>query len=104
MATVTVRLIGGLNKSLETVSEQTGIPKASLILYAQNDRLRIGIELDADLFQTKGAEPVRFTLRMPDSLKKLLEDAASESKVSVNWAVNVCVYQFNQLFWKSYRS
>lgn len=103
MATITVRIYPPLNDSLEKVSFQTGIPKSSLILYALNDTLRKnktieGLDYDPD----SKREPIRFTLRMPDHLKLLLEETANENDISVNSLVNRSVYLFYILHWSSY--
>ncbi len=103
MATLTVRILGDLNKVLDELSEKTGILKSSLILYALNDRLRRGNFPKGDLFTVTGQVPVRITLRLPDALKELLEAAAKANDVSVNFMVNKCIYDVNLLYWRTYQ-
>ncbi|HBF6217480.1 hypothetical protein ACP3UY_16535 [Clostridioides difficile] len=103
MTTITARIFIPLNESLDKISFQTGIPKSSLILYALNDILRKdetveGLECVSD----KTEENIRFTLRMPEHLKSLLEQTAKDNKISVNTLVNHCIYLFYVLHWSSY--
>lgn len=103
MANTTVRIPPILNDNLEKVSYQTGIPKSSLILYALNDRLRLNksfqgfeyIPIDTD-------NSIRFTLRMPDHLKALLQEKSLENNISTNQLINECVYHFYVLYWQEY--
>ncbi|EGT4600658.1 hypothetical protein DFW26_14520 [Clostridioides difficile] len=103
MTTITARIFIPLNETLEKISFQTGIPKSSLILYALNDTLRKneiieGLECVTD----KNEENVRFTLRMPEHLKLLLENIAKDNDISVNTLVNHCIHLFYVLHWSSY--
>lgn len=105
MATITVRIYPPLNDSLNVVSEQTGIPKSSLILYALNDQLRLKKNfegLDYDQISGKADESIRFTLRLPDSLKELLQEASAANNISTNQLINECVNHFRMLYWMSY--
>lgn len=103
MAAITARIHPKLNSYLETVAEQTGIPKTSLILYALNDQLRRENFKISDLYLTRTDQPeIRFTLRMPDNLKLLLEHTAEKEKCSINFLVNLCIYNVHLLFWSAY--
>ncbi|HBG5343829.1 TPA: hypothetical protein KQG29_001188 [Clostridioides difficile] len=103
MATITARIFPPLNESLEKVSFQTGIPKSSLILYALNDTLRKNNSIEGlEYIPDKNEENIRFTLRMPEHLKFLLEKTAKDNNVSVNALVNHCIRLFYVLHWSSY--
>ncbi|HBG7355540.1 TPA: toxin-antitoxin system HicB family antitoxin [Clostridioides difficile] len=103
MATITARIFPPLNESLEKVSFQTGIPKSSLILYALNDTLRKNNSIEGlEYISDKNEENIRFTLRMPEHLKLLLEKAAKNNNISVNALVNHCIHLFYVLHWSSY--
>ncbi|MDO4438581.1 MAG: ribbon-helix-helix domain-containing protein [Eubacteriales bacterium] len=105
MATITVRIYPALYESLNTVSEQTGIPKSSLILYALNDQLRLKNnfeELDYSPVSGKSDDSIRFTLRLPDSLKELLQTASAANNISTNQLINECVNHFKVLYWQAY--
>ncbi|MDI7818412.1 hypothetical protein QMM58_18805 [Clostridioides difficile] len=103
MTTITARIFIPLNETLEKISFQTGIPKSSLILYALNDTLRKNeIIEELECVTDKNEENVRFTLRMPEHLKLLLENIAKDNNISVNTLVNHCIYLFYVLHWSSY--
>lgn len=102
---VTVRIYTPLDKHLEIVSFQTGIPKSSLILYAVNHYLRSGYsieELDYIGVDGKPTETKRFTLRMPEHLKQLIDTAAKKAGVSLNGLINQCVYHLSITSWSGY--
>lgn len=105
MTTFTVRIYPPLNESLDKVSEQTGIAKSSLILYALNDQLRLQKHfegVDFDSLSVRSDESVRFTLRMPESLKTLLQEASIQNGISVNQLINECVNHFRIQYWSAY--
>lgn len=104
MATITVRIHPMVNEWLETVSSQTGLTKSAIILYSMNDTLRRDrgtLDLQKVQIVAKG-KPIRFTLRMPISLKALAERRAKEADITVNSLVTYCLYRAWTLYWSSY--
>lgn len=104
MASMTVRIHPYFNDWLEKISAQTGLTKSAIILYAMNDVLRGGKgkdKLEGVQVFIKG-DPIRFTLRMPDSLKALAERRAKESGLTMNALVTYCLYQMKVLYWSDY--
>lgn len=105
MSTLTTRVYKPLNEALEKVSNMTGIIKSNLILYAINDRLQFyddfkGLEyrsLDTDVDSC-----VRFTLRIPEHLKKLLQETAKSNNISMTSLINECIYSVNAIYWSNY--
>ena len=102
MATITIRLMSSLNEDLNRLSEETGILKSSLILYAINENLRLRINPDIGEIHPS-ANLVRMTLRIPDNLKSLLEAYAKSKNVSANTLVNNFVYIQSGVIWDSYK-
>lgn len=101
MATITTRIYPQLNENLEDVSFQTGIPKSSLILYAVNETLRKNNKVE-EFECISDKENIRFTLRMPEHLKLLLEETSKDTNISINSLINSCVHSFYVLNWTSY--
>ncbi|WAW15246.1 ribbon-helix-helix domain-containing protein [Peptostreptococcus equinus] len=103
MDNITTRIPIDINENLEKVSQQTGIPKSSLILYAINDCLRLRKDIDMPKFDFSNEDFVRFTLRMPEHLKKELAITASERNTSINSLIVAYVDLFDLLYWDCYR-
>ena len=105
MASMTIRLYPQLSSCLDRVSEQTGILRSSLILYALNDQLRLNKIIENDRLTAAPADQsIRIALRLPDALKKLLADVAAENQMSANHLVNYCIYMCDLSYWSRYSS
>lgn len=95
MTTITIRLFPQLNKLLDDISLQTGIVKASLILFAINVSLRkeyAAKEMYLDAPCTE--DTIRSTLRLPTNIKSSLEKKSKEYNISVNTLINQYIYIF----------
>lgn len=106
MATITIRVHPYFNEWLEKISSQTGLTKTAIIIYAMNDTLRRDNgknPLEAvEIVSNKEETPVRFTLRMPESLKNLAFRRAKESGLTMNALVTYCIYRAKTLYWSDY--
>lgn len=98
MAILTVRLLPTINTYLEKMSEDTGIPKSSLILFAVHHICFHNMSLSLP----KGVpEPsIRFSLRMPDHVKEDVLAHANARNMSVNAFINACVHFAIVVWWE----
>ena len=104
MATITIRILSHLDKALNTLSEETGILKSSLILYSINDCLRLGrMDNFAEIHPSAKESLVRMTLRIPDDLKTLVETVAKKHRISANTLINNCIFETEGIYWSAYK-
>lgn len=104
MATMTIRILSHLDRTLNKLSAETGILKSSLILYAINDRLRFGSQSDyLEIHPTAEQNLVRVTLRLPDELKTLVETIAKKNNISANTLINNCIDSTDGIYWSAYK-
>lgn len=81
MISLTIRLIADINESLNRIVQETGIVKASFILYILNQKLNCDSIRVKTSLSFRGQQIVRTTLRLPDALRVKLESAAEESHI-----------------------
>lgn len=99
MANISVNLDGMLHQILQEFSQQTGVPKNSLILYAISKHLAVETPF---VVSYKFPTQVRSDLRVPDEVKERLEKYCRVSQISMVSAVNNILFRFltsNDLQW-----
>jgi len=94
---MTVRLLPAINEHLERLAEDTGIPKASLILFAIHHICLHNMPVA--LPDNVSAPSVRFSLRMPDHVKKNVVEHAKAREMSTNTFINAAIFHVSTVWW-----
>lgn len=97
---ITFRTSPEINDRLNIISEISGIPKAGLILYAVNEYLRLGKELD--IKHTEYISSVRTSIRISDDINSLLVNSANRLNLNKNGIMNFIVSYYIDNVWSYY--
>lgn len=93
MVIITVRIPSDLNTQLEQIADRIGVPKTALIILGINYVIYRKVNFSDINTDSLGSESVRFSLRLPEHLKLLLDQQVQERVSSINsYIVDCCRY------------
>lgn len=100
MVSITFRTSPEINNKLNYISEVSGIPKSSLILYATNEFLRLK-KIPCSK-HTNFNSSIRTSLRISDDVNKLISEVSKKYKLNRNEILNYIVDYYIKNNWIHY--